>query len=277
MAVFLTGMETAMTRHFCPDGGLSYLRAGPADGVPVLLIHGLGWDAERLWTGVLERLSDRGYHVIAPDLKGVGRSAVLEAPVTISNYADDLTDLLAVMEIREPVIIGFSLGVMIAVELYGRASLRPRALVLACGLVTAGKRDGTEAMLARALTLGPTAFATEQAQAVFGAAFKRSHPDVVADFVQWRSAMDQSSLHHAFRAAYGFDLSSELTQISCPTLVMAAEDDPFVDPDLGRAMAGRIPGAEFLLIEGCGHMAPIEQPATFEQAILDHLTHWGTA
>jgi 3-oxoadipate enol-lactonase len=270
-------METAMTRHFSPDGGLSYLRAGPADGVPVLLIHGLGWDAERLWTGVMVRMSARGYLVIAPDLKGVGQSALLKSPVTISDYADDLEHLLASLEIREPAIIGFSMGVMIAVGLHGRASFRPKALVLACGLVTAGPPDGTEAMLARALTLGPTEFATEQAQAVFGAAFKRSHPDVVADFVRWRAAMDQSSLHHAFRAAYGFDLSSELTQISCPTLVLAAEDDPFVDPDLARAMADRIPGADFVLLEGCGHMAPIEQPAAFEQAILDHLAQGGTA
>jgi 3-oxoadipate enol-lactonase len=276
-AVLVAGMTIQATRCFSPDGGTSFLLAGPADGVPVLLIHGLGWDAGRLWAGLVDALAAAGFRVIAPDLKGVGQSALLQGPVTIDDYAADLERLLDDLEIGDPVIVGFSMGVMVAVRLATRPDRTPLALILACGLVKAGPTEGTEAMLRRARDLGPETFAAEQAEAVFGPAYRLAAPAAVEDFITWRAAMDQPSLHHAFRASYGVDLTAKARAINCPTLVIAAADDPFVDLGEAERLSKIIPDARFTVIEGCGHMAPIERPEAFQTAVLGHLTAWRQA
>ncbi|MCA9581631.1 MAG: alpha/beta hydrolase, partial [Myxococcales bacterium] len=58
-----------------------------------------------------------------------------------------------------------------------------------------------------------------------------------------------------------------LPEVSCPTIVIAAEKDTFTPPDLAARMAQQIPGAEFLMLRGASHAAPVEQPKRILQAL----------
>ena len=251
--------------------------AGNPGDPAVLLIHGLGWDALRLWQDLMLRLSAEGWYVLAPDLLGVGGSSALSSPRHGDRVAGDLIEVLSRLGVRDCAVAGFSMGGTIAMEMAVRAPAVVRAVVLSCCSATRSpERDAaTEAMLARAETLGPEAFAREQAEAIWHPDWARSHPESVADFVAWRAAMAQESLFNAFRSNDVRAAAPDPGVVTIPALVVAADTDRFVPVEEARGLARALPSADFVLIEDCGHMAPIERPEAFGDALAAFLSeHW---
>ena len=262
-------MDQRFVRTICPSSGLSFLAGGK--GPPVVLVHGLGWDGARLWSAQAGVLADAGWRVIVPDLRGTGASPPLRAPVTTGDLARDLVELLRGQGIEAPALVGFSMGAMVVAAVAARCD--PRVAVLACGGLAATEEDaaGVKAMLARASGLGATAFAQEQAASIFGASYVAARPEAVADFVRWRAAMDQESLHHAFRASFGQDLRGVVGELSCPVHMIAADQDRFLRVAELAALSREIGAASLTVIDDSGHMAPVEQPAAFSAALLSAL------
>lgn len=253
--------------------------SGSADHPPVLLIHGLGWDGG-MWRGHLGRLAARGWHGLAPDLRGMGQTDKPDAPYSIDLYAEDMAALLGALGLERVAVVGFSLGGMIAMRLAERfPELVGGAVFACCGAASSPEgQAGTEAMLERALAIGPRGFAREQAEAVWHPAWAEAHPAAVAEFIAWRAAMDQPALHRAFRSSYGVDLRPALPSMDFPALVIAAKDDSFVSLDTAQSIAGALPQAVLAVIEQAGHMCSIEQPAAFDQALFGFLDWaWPTA
>jgi pimeloyl-ACP methyl ester carboxylesterase len=89
---------------------------GPQDGVPVLLIHG-NVSAARFWEELMLALPET-YHVVAPDLRGYGRSerAPLDATRGVRDFSDDLFALVEALGLDRPHVVGWSLGGNIAVQ-----------------------------------------------------------------------------------------------------------------------------------------------------------------
>jgi len=67
------------------------------------------------------------------------------------------------------------------------------------------------------------------------------------------------------------DSRPTLQEIACPSLVLCGAEDPVCPPDWHRDMADAIPRAELQLIEGAGHLPPLEQPQRFSAAVLNWL------
>ncbi len=250
-------------------GRLSVLYAGPDGGASIILIHGLGWDAARLWSAQMQRLAVAGWRVLAPDLRGNGRSSSIRAELRVPDLAEDVAAMLETLAIERPVLVGFSMGGMVAADLALRPGTDPAGLVIACGGVTCPPEAeaATNAMLAKAAELGPEAFARAQAQAIFAPEWAARNPQAVAEFQIWRAQMDQESLRHSFRAPFGCDYAPRLGAIECPSAVFAAAEDSFVDLNDARALAARLPDAQFEVIPDTGHMAPIEAPEAFDDAL----------
>ena len=68
-----------------------------------------------------------------------------------------------------------------------------------------------------------------------------------------------------------FDRREQLARISVPTLLIAGGDDKVAPAPVMERMAARIPGAEFVVLEGCGHLGPMDQPGEFNAALLSFL------
>ena len=75
----------------------------------------------------------------------------------------------------------------------------------------------------------------------------------------------------ALRAIAAFDRRAALPAISQPTLCLAGEHDRTAPPELMQRMAERIPGAQFAVLPNAGHIANVEQPAAFNQAVTQFL------
>ncbi len=81
------------------------------------------------------------------------------------------------------------------------------------------------------------------------------------------SAQSQNNYRAVVRALIGFDLRAALPHVSVPTLVLAGGKDPNAPAAMMQKMAAQIPGARYHEIEGCGHLANIEQPQAFDSAL----------
>ncbi len=69
-----------------------------------------------------------------------------------------------------------------------------------------------------------------------------------------------------------FDRRDALPRIAVPTLLIAGGADTVAPPAMMERMAAKIPGAHFVTIPGAGHLANLEQPATFNRVLGDFLS-----
>ncbi len=97
---------------------IAYHDRGRRHGTALLLIHGFPLD-HRMWAPQLVGLSP-DVRVIAPDLRGFGRSEVTPGPLTMEQHADDLAALLDHLEIERAVVAGLSMGGYIAFAFWRR-------------------------------------------------------------------------------------------------------------------------------------------------------------
>ena len=92
------------------------------------------------------------------------------------------------------------------------------------------------------------------------------------------SAVPQDTYRAALAALVRFDRRAALPNIRVPTLCLAAAHDRTAPPEVVHRMAAHIPGAEYHCLADAGHIANLEQPAAFNQAVLQFLgRHFKTA
>jgi len=193
------------TRFITANGIVQHVAvAGAANAPVVLLVHGLGWD-HTLWRPEIDLLAASGWRVIAPDLRGMGKSDKPDVPYSIGLYASDLLALLDELAIARCALVGFSLGGMIGLAMAVRKPQRIGAALIACAspVTTQEGAAATEAVLGRAEKLGPTRFAEEQAEAIWRGEWARDHAAEVKRFIAWRAAMDQAALARVPRRVRG--------------------------------------------------------------------------
>lgn len=127
-------IEVEQTRIAMPDGViLSVHAAGPSDGRPLLLLHGLMSNAETNWIrfGTAETLAAAGFRCLMPDLRGHGQS---DAPTDAAAYppgilVSDVAALIEALDLVDYDLCGFSLGARTAAKLVIDGA-RPRRLIL---------------------------------------------------------------------------------------------------------------------------------------------------
>ncbi len=244
-------------------------------GRPLLLVHGFPLD-HQMWVGQLGELS-REYRVIAPDLRGFGRSDdPRDTTVTMAQYADDLAALLDVLAIREPVAFcGLSMGGYIAWQFWRRHAPRLSHLIL-CD--TRSVPDTPEAAQARRQTAqrvpidGTAGLVDSMMPRLFADRTRRQNPDVVAATEQVMRAARPAGVAAALRGmAERVDATPWLPEIRVPTLVVCGQEDAIATLAEMEQIARAIAGAEFVVIPGSGHMAPLEDPTHVNKAIRSFL------
>src|SRR5207244_4170502 len=98
-------------------------------------------------------------------------------------------------------------------------------------------------------------------------------PEVVAELAaNARAAPTQPSAFFAqYQALLASDRSARVHSITAPTLVIHGTEDKLIRPSNGRLLAERIPGAQLLMLERCGHMPAHEHPDALATHVLEFL------
>jgi pimeloyl-ACP methyl ester carboxylesterase len=109
---------------------ISYVELNPDGGQTVVFIHGLG-SYLKFWRYQLDAFAKLGYRVIAVDLPGYGKSEKPASfPYTMEAMADSVRELLLMLRIERPVLVGHSMGGQTALSYAIRYPKEPRAVVL---------------------------------------------------------------------------------------------------------------------------------------------------
>ncbi len=284
------------------DAGLlnvGYAEAGPADGPPVILLHGWPYDIHS-YVDVAPLLASAGYRVIVPYLRGYGTTRFLSSE-TFRNgqqavVALDIIALMDALKIQRAIIGGFDWGARTAGVMAALWPERCKAIVSVSGYLITSLRTNLQ-------PLPPAAeygwwyqyyFATERGKLGYSenrnefnrliwknvspkwnfddATFNRTaesfnnldHVDIVIHNYRWRLSVAQGESRYE-------DLEQKLYQgpdIAVPTITMASDFD-------GAAASGAAYSDKFTgkyshrILKGIGHNVPQEAPQAFAQAIVD--------
>jgi pimeloyl-ACP methyl ester carboxylesterase len=248
----------------------------PADGSEkraVVCIHGIG-GAGRAWATQLAAFRAAGFSPLALDLPGYGG----RAPVTAMDFeglAADVEDFIARHELQRPVLVGHSMGGMVAQTMLRRRSEGYAAAVLACTSPAFGSADGDFQRKFVADRIGPLddgkSMADLAPRMVDRMTGPRPDPAGRASAVDVMSAVPSDTYRAAVRCLVTFDERANLPRISIPVLCLAGAVDPNAPPSVMERMAGKIPGARFICLSSLGHLPNLESPAAFDAAVLDFL------
>lgn len=256
------------------DGVLiGYDAYGPRDGIPLLLIQGLGTDS-RGWA--LQRIAlGRKYRCLAVDNRGVGASTNAPHPFDLEQMARDAVSVLDAEDVPTAHVMGASMGGAIAQIVAVRHGERVRGLVLACTACRhhEWRRELLSEWAASVRVRGMAAMAGEGMRWLVGPRFHRR-------FGPWINLLGRLVLqgdpeHFAAQVdailAMSDDLRFELAGVRAPTLVITGSQDmltPFGDAE---ELAEMIPGARLRELRGAAHGLMVEQPNAFNHAVLEFL------
>ncbi|MDB5785073.1 alpha/beta fold hydrolase [Caballeronia mineralivorans] len=249
---------------------IGYRKAGDRHPrtVSIVMLHGIGSGAAS-WVRQMETLGD-AYQVLAWDAPGYGKSSHVEAvsPVA-SDYADALSDWLDALGIERCVLVGHSLGAIIAGSFASKQAARVEGLLLlspaggygaAPAHVREEKRDARLAML---VELGSQ-----------GLAEKRSANMVSADagedareWVRWNMArIDPAGYAQATHLLANADLASDLTHFKGRVEVAVGAEDTITPPAACEQIA-KAANVSLQVIPGAGHAGYIEAPVRYSALI----------
>jgi len=258
--------------HLAPiktrDGRFSYEAAGDPALPPLVFLHGIG-GAARAWRGQLDFFKGR-YRTIAWDMPGYGGSAPLPT-VSIAALASALQDFLQQVGATKPILVGHSIGGMIVQQLLAKDPGIASAIVLAQTSPAFGKPDGDWQKAFIDARLGPldrgetlASLAPSLVKELVGDDPDVSGMDLARDCM---AAVPEATYRATMLALMGFDLRRALKSIAVPTLVLSGSKDDNAPAPMMAKMAGYIPFAKYVELEGVGHLANLERPGAFNAAL----------
>ncbi len=230
---------------------------------PLLCIHGAAASSVVFMDPVRNLQNDR--RVIAPDLPGHGQSDRWHPPadVTIEMYRDAIGTICANLKVEKVVLLGHSMGGLIALACAAAWPERVAGLILA----------NTGARLKVASTIFDT---IDNDFAHLPELFDRvswspaTPKEIVSRWSGLLVSADQEIARADFSAIAAFaqfEDPTALGKLKLPTLVLAGADDQLTPPSLAKKLATAIPGAELRIFEAAGHQLPQEKPAQFLEEI----------
>ena len=233
----------------------------------VLFIHGAQHD-HSVWILQTRHLAHHGYSVLAIDLPAHGRSAgpALDSVAALAAWVLRLLDALGV---SRAVLVGHSLGSLIALEAAGQAPERAAALVL---VGTAFPMRVSEALLEAARKDESAAFAMinqwSHARSVHRPGTPGPGFSVLNQNLRLMQRQRPGLLHTDFQACNAYDQGLARTQsVRCPVLFILGERDFMTPPKSAAALIEALPQARVVKIAGCGHALQTEAPDAVREAL----------
>jgi 3-oxoadipate enol-lactonase len=249
-----------VTLHYDWSGG---------DKPLVVFVNSLGTDF-RIWRQVAEAFAD-GFSVLCYDKRGHGLSDLGSPPYAMSDHVDDLERIIDLVGRKSAVICGLSVGGLIAQGLAERRPDLVRALVLCDTAHRIGSDDSWNQRIDAVLSNGVTAIADGVLERWFTPHFRAERRAELAGCRNMLIRQPAEGYAGTCAALRDADHTEMVKRVAVPTLCIVGDGDGATPPDLVRSMADLIPGAEFAMIEGAGHIPCVEKPSELIALMKDFL------
>jgi 3-oxoadipate enol-lactonase len=240
-------------------------------GATLLLLHGLGGSADS-WTDLTPSLT-RHYAVIVPDLRGSGaRASPISTPVTLSELADDVVEVLDHLGVTECHVVGHSFGGVVAQDLLVRHARR----ILSATLISTSARVGKRAAerwrrLADSVERRGAIGSAAANDSAFSRTFRRNKRDAVSRFARVTAQTDPHTFVSYARLASSYDYVAALRRVEHPILVMQGLADELTSPAGAVQLYQSLLRGRLELIEGAGHNLHVELGESFTERIFRFL------
>ncbi len=245
-------------------------------GPPMVFIHGNS-ASKAAFRDLLVSAPLAGLALFAIDLPGAGESdQAPDVQYTIPALARNVRHILPAISPEPPIVVGWSLGGHIALEVVGQDPCAARGLVLT-GTPPAG--PGPEEVFSSfrpselmAVTTGespPPELLDQYVQALYGAS-RVIPPELYAAARRFHGRMRRIFAEHWLSATDGFPQRSLIAHWPGPIAVIQGEDEPFFDPALiDRLKWRRLWRGQSQMLGGCGHAPFYEQPERYARLLAD--------
>ena len=231
----------------------------------VVFLHGVG-GGRHGWAPQQAHVAQMGWRSLAWDMPGYGDSAMV-TPYDFAHLAKALWQMLDAAHIDQAVLVGHSMGAMVALQAWTQKPERITSLLLAASSPAFGHSDGDfqNQFLAQRLapleagkTMGDIADKLIPTMAAPGG---DATPLIPAH--QSMSTVPPATYRAALHALVQFEQRAALPTLTVPVLCLAAEHDRTAPPAVMEKMAQKIPGARYACLAGAGHLLHCEQPEAF--------------
>jgi 3-oxoadipate enol-lactonase len=244
---------------------------GPETGELAILNNGVFMNTGS-WAFQLPELSSR-YRVLTYDMRGQGQSGHPEGDYSLDQHAEDLVALMDALGLPRAHMIGTSYGGELNLLMGLRHPERCRSLTIIASvshsdplLVAMIERWRLAALLGDGQAFFRLIYAD-----VYSEAFLTERPDLIPMAEQRYASLDLPAAVRLIESFQRFDVTAELGRIQVPTCIISAELDLLKPRKYGEIMHRAIPGAEFHLIPGAGHVVVVERAAEVNTIILGFL------
>lgn len=247
------------------------------DGPPLVFLH--GWSANGRFFSPQLALAASGRRVIVPDLPGHGHDCRPAARIAIADMAQALDHFIARRDLKDIVLVGWSMGAMVAFDYiarHGTARLSGLVVVdmsarivnddrwrlgIASG-IDGARADAEAEIMARDWPL----YAERITHNLFAPGLGEGHP--LRRFAAAQiAANDGETLAYLWRSLARADHRPTLQHVGVPALVIAGAESQIYRREATEWVAKALPNAEYELIEGAGHTPQLERPERFNAAV----------
>ncbi|MGW4063717.1 alpha/beta fold hydrolase [Amycolatopsis sp. NPDC004747] len=247
-------------------------------GRPVLLVHGHPFDRS-MWRPQAAHLSQSGYRVVTPDLRGYGQSKTHDTTTGLDVFANDLVELADHLELPSFVLGGLSMGGQIVMQLVQDHPGRVQALLLAdtfAGLDTPQAKQARYDTADRITAEGMAHYAEELLPKMISKQTRATRPDVETHVRTMMRNAPQEGAAAALRGrAERPDYTHTLREVGVPTLVVVGSEDEFTPIGDAELIHRGITGSTLVVIDGAGHLPNLERETEFNEALSTFLTSSG--
>jgi len=257
--------------------GISTNYESTGQGQVLILIHG-ACDNLTMWRDHMSVYARR-YRVVAYDIRGHGESDAGEFGHLPPPFVEDLDQLMRATGIERALLLGYSLGGLIAAQFAAAYPERVGALVCASSAAGFGSIPTPASLrseLAGLLRAGDMRAAADMLTArCFSAGFRQKHPGKYASYLRVKMKNNPERLAVMFPSPPLPPAPEILDRLRCPVLFIAGEKDATASPEIVRKAQARVPGSRLIVLP-TGHASMFELPDQFDAAVLDFLASVST-
>lgn len=243
---------------------IHYIEAG--SGAPVVFVHG-NWATSSWWEPALMRLPI-GYHGVAPDMRGRGRTQGPDSDYRIMSLAGDLVEFLDALELARPHLVGHSLGAAVVLEAALEVGPRIRSVTVVAPPWVDGMPDSLNTPDRQRMLKEHPEFFTQALRAI-----APTGPDDAfwLRLVAEGHTQSLSATLGNLEALHVWRPGDQLAKIQVPKLVIGGENDILLPPPVVERAAEAL-GGEAVIIPGVGHSPNIEAPDRFMELLARHIS-----
>jgi 3-oxoadipate enol-lactonase len=240
----------------------------PADGrITFVFINSLGTDF-RIWDGVVEVLKEHG-NILLFDNRGHGLSDAVETTNGLSDFADDVIALLKNLSIEKCIVIGLSVGGMIAQILADRIPQKIERLVLCGTSFKIGNRQFWNERINAVKEGGLSSISDLVMQRWFSKKFRKNNAEKVFGYRNMLERTSPFGYIKTVEAIRDADLASVCKEIKIPSLCVVGSEDKSTPPEAVKQLADLIGGSEYKVIDDSAHIPCVDNPEVLSKMIID--------